>query len=504
MLQAARSIDAEQVLVLLPEWLRTALAAVQAESGGELYLSGGVVRDLLRGQGPTDIDLTVAAGARTWAGRLATLTKGALVPLGRDEDAARVVSRGVIIDIASFREGARTIAEDLMRRDLTVNALACRLDPLLADPRPEAAPLPVLDPTGGGADLGLGLIRVTGAKSLSSDPLRLLRVFRFAALLGFAIEAETLAQVGRQGHLVQTVAPERIAHELDLIMGTNVAATTLEAMAASGLLWAVLPELAAGIGMAQPKSHHLDVWEHNLEALRQMERIVAAPEAFFPDCGEEMSAWLQCPRQRLRLKWAALCHDLGKPATMGLREDKGGRITFYNHDRVGARMFAELALRLRWSNEARDQVGRLVEGHMRPFHLANVARTGSLTLRAAIRMLRAAGDALEGLFLLAMADSLAGQGTERIEGMEEELVELYRHLRRIRAEHVAPVRSAPPLLTGRDLIDRLHLPPGPLFKRILAAVEEARMTGEVGDADGALRLAKTMAAQEGAVPEVPR
>ncbi|WP_310600975.1 HD domain-containing protein [Desulfobulbus sp.] len=505
MQQGARSIDAEQVLALLPDWLRAALAAVRAEFGGELYLSGGVVRDLLRGQEPTDIDLTVAAGARTWAGRLATLTQGALVPLGREEDAARVVSRGVTIDIASFREGARTIAEDLMRRDLTVNALACRIDPLLADPPPlSAAPLAVLDPTGGGDDLNLGLIRVTGVESLSSDPLRLLRVFRFAALLGFAIETETLAQVGRQGHLVKTVAPERVAYELDLIMATNVAATTMEAMAASGLLWAVIPELAAGIGMAQPKSHHLDVWEHSLEALRQMERIVATPDAFFPACGEEMIASLQDPRQRLRLKWAALLHDLGKPATMGLREDKGGRITFYNHDRVGARMFAELALRLRWSNEARAWVSRLIEGHMRPFHLANVARTGSLTLRAAIRMLRAAGDTLEGLFLLAMADSLAGQGTERIEGMEGELAELYRHLQRIKAEHVTPVRSTPPLLTGRDLIDRLHLPPGPLFKRILAAIEEAHMTGEVGDAEGALRLAKTMAAQEGAAPDVPR
>jgi poly(A) polymerase len=133
-----------------------------------------------------------------------------------------------------------------------------------------------------------------------------------------------------------------------------------------------------------------------------------------------------------------------------------------------------------------------------------VARAGGLTLRAAIRMIRAAGGDLEGLFLLAMADSLAGQGVERIAGMEEELAALYRHLARIKAEHVAPVRAAPPLVTGKDLIGTLRLPPGPLFKQILAAVEEARMTGEVGDLASALQLAKTMAAQAGAAGITPR
>jgi len=503
--RGAHSISARQALALLPDWLRGALAAVQAESGGELYLSGGSMRDLLLGKMPVDIDLTVAAGAKLWAGRLAALTEGALVPLGREEDAVRVVSRGVTIDVTSFREGARTIVDDLVRRDLTVNALACRIDPLFAVSRPdEMPPLPVLDPTRGGDDLRLGLIRATGPESFRRDPLRLLRVFRFAAVLGFTIEAETFALVSSQGQLAAEVAPERIAHELDLIMASAAAAVMVRAMAASGLLWVVIPELAAGIGMVQPKIHHLDVWEHNLETLLQMERILAAPDRFFPASGADMAALLHVPQQRMRLKWAALLHDLGKPATHELRGDKGDRITFYNHDRVGARMFAELALRLRWSNEAREQVGRLIEGHMRPFHLANVARTNSLTLRAAVRMLRDAGDDLEGLFLLAMADSLAGQGVERLAGMEEELAELYGYLTRIRAERVTPVRCAPSLLTGRDLIDTLHLPPGPLFKWILAAVEEARMTGEVGDAADALRLAKTMAAEAGAAATEPR
>ena len=502
----AENLRARQVLDLLPPWLRGPLAAVQAEQGGELYLAGGVVRDLLLGQIPADIDLTVAAGARIWAARLAALTGGALVPLGRKEDAARVVSRGVTVDFSSFREGTHTIAGDLVRRDLTVNALACRIDHIFVRPRPNNdAGMPLIDPTGGRSDLMAGLIRAASVESFISDPLRLVRVFRFAATLGFAVEAATLSLVQRQGSLVRAVAPERIAHELDLIMAVMTPHAVVGLMAECDLLWSLIPELAAGIGMAQPKSHHLDVWGHNLETLRQMERILAAPGVFFPGSGAAMQAAAETVQRQVQLKWSALLHDLGKPATHALRADKGGRITFYNHDQAGARIFDSLALRLRWSNEARERVGCLIAGHMRPFHLANVARTGNLTLRAAIRMIRAAGDDLEGLFLLAMADSLAGRGVERIEGMEEELAGLYCHLERIRAEHVAPVQSAPPLVTGRDLIDKLHLSPGPVFKRILAAVEEARMAGEVSDAEAALRLAQTMAASDtGAAGTNPR
>lgn len=488
-------LNARQVLELLPAWLRQPLVAVHGELGGELYLAGGVVRDLLRGHFPADIDLTVAKGARVWAGKLAALTGGALVPLGRDEDAARVVSRGVTVDFSSFRQGARTLAEDLVRRDLTVNALAFRLDPLLTGAQTgDGNKLVLIDPTGGLDDLQHGLIRAASDESFTSDPLRLVRVFRFAATLGFAVEPATLALVQRQSTLVERVAPERITHELDLIMAAADSHGSIRLMAESGLLWAIIPELATGIGMAQPKSHHLDVWEHNLETLRQMERILVTPDTYFPGLTAAIKAYLRTPRQQRFLKWAALLHDLGKPATYALRPDKGERITFYNHDQVGVRMFNAFALRLRWSNEAREQVGSLIAGHMRPFHLANVARTGTLTLRAAIRMIRTAGDDLPGLFLLAMADSLAGQGVERPEGMEGEVVALYRHLEQVRSQHVEPVQSTPPLLTGTDLIERLHLQPGPVFKQILAAVEEARMTGEVGDVDSALRLARKLAA----------
>lgn len=492
MQQLPETLTGSEILAVLPPWLQRCLASLLRELGGEVYLAGGIVRDLLLGVQPADIDITVPARGGIWAGKLAAMTGGAYVVLGRDEDAARVVSQKTVVDIASFRQGAATILDELTRRDLTVNALALRIDPLLAEPNKAGdCKVAILDPTGGREDLEQGRIRAASPESFTSDPLRLLRVFRFAACLGFAVDAPTLALVQQQRHLLAASAPERITHELDLIMASTSGYETFAVMAETGLLWEIIPELAAGEGMVQPKSHHLDVWQHNLETLRQMERIVAAPADYFSEYREVITGYLTGDRQRLRLKWAALLHDLGKPPTCAINEEKGGRITFYNHDLVGAEMFGGFAERLRWSKEDTERVTRLIAGHMRPFHLANVARGGNLTLRASIRMIRKAGVELPGLFLLSMADALAGQGVERIAGMEGELVALYGHLEKIRCEHVEPVRSGPPLLTGRELIAILHLKPGPIFKEILGAIEEARMEGTVADIAGALRLAKT-------------
>ncbi|MBM9536041.1 CCA tRNA nucleotidyltransferase [Desulfobulbus alkaliphilus] len=484
----------------LPPWLWSALADCARRQGQAVYLTGGAVRDLLLGGRPVDIDITVPVAARWWAKELAASIGGTCIILGREEEAARVVRGEWIIDISSFRQGTRTIEEELTRRDLTVNALAVRIDPLLGSLAEQAGnkqAVPVLDPTGGLTDLADQRIRAVAADTFTVDPLRLLRVFRFAATLGFTIDDHTLTLVHRQRRLLRTVAPERVTHELHLLMVSPGSHSFWTGMASTGVLEEIFPELTAGTGMEQPKSHHLDVFAHSLEALRQVERILVDPVSFFPGCSPAIFAYLDIDRNRLRLKWAALLHDLGKPETRAVDTLRGSRITFHNHDRVGAQLFRSIAHRLRWSRDDTEHVASLISWHMRPFHLANVARTHPLTLRAAIRMIKKCGVELPGLFLLAMADALAGQGVERVKGMETELIELYRHLEQVRLTHVEPVRSNPPLLTGKDLINVLHLCPGPLFKKILIAVEEGRMEGTVRDYNDALRLAAKYAAGAG-------
>jgi poly(A) polymerase len=241
--------------------------------------------------------------------------------------------------------------------------------------------------------------------------------------------------------------------------------------------------------MEQPASHHLDVFEHCLEALHQMELVLADLPAYFPDNSADMEQYLQADRRVVQLKWAALFHDVGKPATYGINEDKGGRITFYNHDLQGADIFTSIARRLRWSSRDIKVVARLIAGHMRPFFLANNQRQGSLSLKACLRLVKSIGSHLPGLFLLAMADALAGKGDGSPEEMEQEVAGLFQRLTLVEQEHVTPVRTAPPLITGKDLINELHLSPGPLFRNILEQVEEAHMARIIESRAQALALA---------------
>lgn len=407
---------------------------------------------------------------------------------------ARVVIDSLTVDFSGFRQGAADITADLRLRDCTINALAVRIDPQLRGGNNDDARIPVLDPTGGLADLHRGVMRMTTPLAFKDDPLRMLRVFRGAATLGFTIDVQTLACIQEQRAQIARVSPERINHELDLIMGSGQAFAAVQGMAECGLLWELFPELAAGRNMQQPESHHLDVFGHSLEALRCMEQLVADPGRWFPQNEESMRAYVQKPGIAARLCWTALLHDVGKPPTFARRPDKDGRITFYQHDQVGARLIIKLAARLKWANEDRDLTGELIRHHMRPFFLANDARAHKLTLRASIRLLRTIGPLLPGLFLVAMADSLAGKGKMSVDGMEQELDELFQQLQQVDREHVQPVRKAVPLITGHDLIEQLQLTPGPLFKKILGEVEEAHMEGRLGTRGEALKFAKNIAA----------
>jgi len=311
-------LDLAVVRALLPSSLWRVLGALAQERGLELYLAGGTVRDLLLGRDCVDIDCTVVREAAALARELALRLGAAYVPLGRDEDAARVVHRGLVLDFSSFRAGACNIEEELGLRDLTVNSLAVPLAPLLSA-AVASGPLPIIDPLGGLADLVAGLIRHDADTTFQHDPLRVLRVHRFAAVLGFAIAPDTLARAAAEAGGLAKVASERVAHELELILLSGRAAEQLRLMAGTGLLWQVLPELRAGEGLSQPASHHLDVLGHSLAALAEAERLLAAPGVYFGPLAEELERYLAAvPRRRLRLLWAALLHDLGKPATRAL------------------------------------------------------------------------------------------------------------------------------------------------------------------------------------------
>lgn len=453
----------------------------------EMYVTGGAVRDWLRGVRPGDLDITLAGDALAAARLFAEIVGGAFVLLDADEGVARVVTPGVSVDFACFREGTAAIAADLARRDFSINALGVAIDPRAGS---LAAPYRIIDPLGGVADLALGLVRAPEAETFARDPLRLLRAFRFAATLDLRLEEQTAVWLLQYRHLLTQPAAERIRHELDLLMASPRAAAACSAMFEAGLLCELFPELALGAGLAQPASHHLDVLGHNLAALARMEELLQNPAIFFPTGQEEFTQYLTLPGRRELLKWAALFHDLGKPATWALKDD--GRATFYNHDQAGARIFAGLARRLRWSKERGTIVARLIELHMYPFHLNNALHKTGITPRACLRLVKAAGEELPGLFLLAMADSLAAEGPLKPVGMEASLARLRQRVEEVSRESVRPVLNGPKLIDGGDL-KGLGLVPGPIFREILDGIEQARVEGEVTSREEALAWARRFA-----------
>jgi poly(A) polymerase len=455
-----------------PPELRKGLAAVGRLSP-EMYVAGGTVRDLLAGRVPHDLDLTVPVHSLDCARQLAQLLAAAFVPLDEEEGVGRVVWRNYTIDFSRFREGTTTIESDLAKRDFTINAMAVPLEVMEQDVRPARR---LFDPTGGSQDFARNLIRATSDHIFQADPLRLLRAHRFAATFGFTLEDHLQELIRRDQALLRGSAAERVSTELQLIMASDRAHQQLAAMAASGLLWVIFPELKEGVGVGQPASHHLDVFGHGLAALYWMERLLKEFGRYFPGHVEELGNYLAATPRRGRLKWAALFHDLGKPAARGVRND---RPTFYGHDRLGAEKFVEIALRLRWSREETTWVTRLIELHMWPFHLSNASRKTGITAKAILRLVKAAGDELPGLFLLAMADSLAGAGPGKPQGMEESLADLYEKVEAIYRQSIKPVFEQPRLLTGHDLQKLAGLEPGPLIGRLLGELEEAQVAGEV-------------------------
>ncbi|OKY74163.1 MAG: hypothetical protein BM485_15260 [Desulfobulbaceae bacterium DB1] len=461
-----------------PELLR-AIASLAARYQVELYVVGGTVRDRLTGVAARDLDLAVSGRALEFARQLAGETGGTFVLLDAKEETARVVLHGFVVDIAGFRQGAVDIRHDLVKRDFTINSLAVPFGVDLPVVLPSST---VIDPTGGLDDIRKKTIRALSSEAFIDDPLRLLRAFRFFAETGFRIEEQTLRWIEKYRDLLAGVAPERIACELDCLMASGRSFAAVGLLKETGLLGVILPELLQGEGVDQPSSHHLDVFAHNLEALKWMEKIVEQPGAFYPSHATELETYLAIDGKKTRLQWAALFHDLGKPAAVRVVDD---RITFYNHDRLGADLFLSVAARLRWSRQKRDDVARLISLHMWPFHLCNVRRKNDVTPRSCLKLYKAAGQDLPGLFLLAMADSLAGQGPGKPPGMEKELAGLFDRVHDVCRKQVEPVLAGPPLLTGSDLI-AVGLVPGPFFKDILGEAEKAQVEGTIRDRSQAL------------------
>ncbi|MFN8471918.1 MAG: HD domain-containing protein [Anaerolineae bacterium] len=472
-----------------------------AERSAPAYMVGGAVRDRLLGRPIHDYDVAVQESALSLGRRLADALGGAYLTLDDEQPTARVFLGEDQIDVAQWR--GDSLEADLSLRDFTVNAMAVPLDEW-----PETVPT-ILDPTDGRSDLAARLIRATSESSFRHDPARLLRAPRLAAQLDSRIEPHTEAWLRRDVPLLPRVSPERIRDELWRCLMLPGAASIMRCLDDLGLLPFVLPEVEALKGVTQRPPHTLDVYGHSLAALTQMEAILGALDLGGAAGEPKVAAAVEPYREALRahlleepvvgrprwslLKLVALLHDIGKPVT---RSEKNGQVHFYGHEEVGEEMIGKVARRLRLSSRESAWLQRVVRQHLRPLFLSQQETPSH---RSLYRFFRDLGDAAPDVLLLAVADNRAkGPDAETPaapRGDEAVLDFAASALQMLYAEETPPVVAPPPLVTGRDLMLALDLPPGPQIGDLLDKVREAAAAGEVTTRDEALDLARHLARQ---------
>jgi poly(A) polymerase len=438
---------------MTPRELAEQICATLRRHAHQAYLVGGCVRDLILGREPADYD--VATDARPE--RVQELFPRSL-SVGAKFGVILVVDDDVQVEVATFRSDigytdgrhpdavvySTTPQEDVQRRDFTINGLL--MDPGTGE---------VLDFVGGRADLSAGIVRAIGdpLRRFDEDKLRMLRAVRFAARFGFQIEPETMAAIQKLAPRVLEVSLERIRDELTKLLTEGAARRGFELLDETGLLAVVLPDIARMKGVEQPPQFHPegDVWIHTRMMLEKLP----------PNCSPTLA-------------WGVLLHDVGKPPTFAPAKGPGTRIRFDGHVEVGARMAEHICRTLRFSNEDVEQVVALVANHMR---FKDVREMRTSTLKRFVRLPH-----FEEHLELHRVDCLASHGS----------LDAYTFVQQFLLE-TPPEKVYPPKLVTGDDLKGMGLIPGPRFKEILLAIEEAQLEGRLQDRESALEYARSIA-----------
>ncbi|HKS83118.1 MAG TPA: CCA tRNA nucleotidyltransferase [Candidatus Acidoferrales bacterium] len=441
-----------------PRKLAERICSTLREAGYQALLVGGCVRDILLGREPADYDVSTDATPERvqelFAHSLAVGAQFGVIIVTEESFSPRDPSRPMAqVEVATFRSDvaysdgrhpdsikfSKSAQEDVQRRDFTINAL-------LIDPQNNQ----VLDYVGGRDDLRAGIIRAIGEPEhrFQEDKLRMLRAVRFAARFHFEIHDATESAVAKRAPEIRQVSAERIRDELTKILTEGAARRGFELLDETGLLDYVLPEISRLKGVEQPPQFHPegDVWIHTLLMLEGL-KAEASPT----------------------LAWGVLLHDVGKPPTFSPPSGPNGRIRFDQHVEVGTRMAEEISRRLRFSNEDIEQVAALVANHLR---FKDVPQMKASTLKRFVRLPR-----FEEHLELHRLDCMSSHRN----------LENYQYVVRFLSETPPDAIRPARIVTGDDLKE-LGYRPGPQFRVILEAVEEAQLEGKLKTRSEALKF----------------
>jgi poly(A) polymerase len=430
------------------------------QEGLSLYLVGGAVRDIILKREIKDYDFVVQEMTAAFLDHLGERLEASVFPMGkgRHEGVYRLVKSEHTIDFVVM-EGD-TIDQDLLRRDFTINAIAYSF-----------TEKQFFAPPGAMNDLKAKRIDPVSPQALQADPLRMLRAVRYRCTLpGFDLTQRLKDAITRHQELISDVAPERIRAEMDQIILSPMPALGLHLMHELGLLIRLFPELAPLEALPQGRHHRTDALSHSLEVVGEGNRLLV---------GEHPFPFRPNDQDRLILGYAALFHDLGKPATQSI--DDEGEVHFYGHPQESSLLAQGIMRRLKFPNRVQDGVLPVVENHMRILTLAR----GEPKDSALRRFIHLMGEEIRLLLVLGLAETGSKGGGDKDEqarfmALCGRIWDLYE-----REDLIAPE----PLLKGRDLL-ALGYTPGPRMGEILEEVRKRQIGGELRDKEEALRFVK--------------
>jgi putative nucleotidyltransferase with HDIG domain len=437
------------------------------------WVVGGAVRNAILGREVTDIDVAVAGDAALVARRVADAAGAHPFELSGEFATWRVTAHdgAWALDVAELRGAG--LEADLRLRDFTLNAIAVPLHG--GEP---------VDPTGGIADLEASALRAASARAFADDPLRILRAARIASALGLTVEGETAELARAEASRAGEPAGERTFAELAALVSGPDPVAGMDLLDGLGATAVILPELEALRGLGQSANHHLDAHGHTIEVLRRALELEGALDEYAGEVAPEVAELMAEPladglTRRDALRFAALLHDIGKPAT---REEREEWVSFIGHDAVGAEMVRELFRRLRASRRLGEQVAAMTRDHL---VLGFMVRDMPLPPRRVWEYLRRTSPQTIDTTLLTVADRLSAKGGGVPDAAIEGHVELARQML---AAAVEWERRGPPepLLRGDEIAAEVGIEPGPGLGEAVRELEAAQYAGEVGDRDAAV------------------
>ncbi len=451
-----------------------------------LFLVGGFLRDYLmnRQKINPDFDFAIKKGAINFGRSLAKEMRAGFVVLDKEHGACRVVKKdsGKIytFDFTDFR--GKDLLDDLLHRDFTINTLALDLKDIFFTTDFNNL---IIDPFLARKDIKLKVIKVVNKKAFDEDSLRILRAFSFSALLGFKIEAKTLLLAKKERKKLGGVSSERVRDELFKIFDTGCAYEYLVSLDKLKILEVIIPEINLMRGVNQGPYHHLDIWKHSLETVRQFEDLVSELKGN-QDVQEYLHEYFCSDRKRVALlKLGSLLHDIGKPKA---KRRFGKKIKFHGHERVGLDIAKNIVKRLKLSGDEMNALHKMVLWHLRPGYLGDFKQP---TKRAIFRYFRDTQDEAVAVLLLSIADqrSTLGRLSTKKSRLQHETVcfgLIKEYFLKKKEKKFAR------LINGNDLMKKFKLKPSILIGRILAEVEELQAIGKIKTKEEAFKAASSI------------